>query len=91
MDACELGDCGASYDTHRPNKLPPENVSFMMVVGFCTPCLWRAETRDEQNRRVYPTREFRVPPQIFVWFFPTFGNNFGIDEDFTKYLNENCW
>ena len=56
MDACELGDCGASYDTHRPNKLPPENVSFMMVVGFCTPCLWRAETRDEQSRRVYPTR-----------------------------------
>ena len=31
-----------------------------------------------------------VPLEIVVWIYDTFDNNFGIDNDFTKYLNESC-
>ena len=33
----------------------------------------------------------RIPPSIVVWICDTFENNFGIDNDFTKYLRESCW
>ena len=37
------------------------------------------------------TSSIRVPPSIVVWIYYTFENNFGIDNDFTKYLRESCW
>ena len=33
----------------------------------------------------------RVPQEIVVWIFDTFDNNFGIKDDFIKYLKESCW
>ena len=33
---------------------------------------------------------FRVPKEIIVWTYDSFGNNLGINIDFTKYLRENC-
>ena len=33
----------------------------------------------------------RVSPEIVVWIFNTFDKNFGIKNDFTKYLKESCW
>ena len=32
----------------------------------------------------------KVPQEIAVWIFDTFDNNFGIENDFTKYLKERC-
>ena len=28
---------------------------------------------------------------IVVWIYGSFDNNFGIKEDFEKYLKESCW
>ena len=28
--------------------------------------------------------------EIVVWIYDTFDNNFGIENDFAKYLKENC-
>ena len=33
----------------------------------------------------------RVPLEIFIWTWHIFGNNFRINNDFTKYLKESCW
>ena len=33
----------------------------------------------------------RVPPEFVVWIYDAFGNNFGIKDDFRKYLKKNCW
>ena len=32
----------------------------------------------------------RIPPEIVVWIYDTFENNFEIDKGFTKYLKESC-
>ena len=32
----------------------------------------------------------RVPPEIVVWIYDTYDNNFEIVNDFTKYLLESC-
>ena len=33
----------------------------------------------------------RVPSEIVVWIKDTFGDNFWIEDDFTKYFKESCW
>ena len=37
---------------------------------------------------IYQIGCFRVPPKSVFWIYNTFENNFGIDNDFTKYSRE---
>ena len=42
-------------------------------------------------RGVKPLMLKCVPIEFFVWIFSTFGNNFRIEKDFTKYFKEISW
>ena len=38
-----------------------------------------------------PSNIQRVPLEIVFWNFDTFDNNFGIENNLTKYLKESFW
>ena len=40
---------------------------------------------------IHPLKLKWVDVKIVIWIYDTFDNNFGIDNDFGKYLKGYCW